>query len=56
MNDFEGRPHRRNWLVRYYFAQFRFYLRVQAALRILPAPMARALIARLQPAKPRREL
>ncbi|GAA3096990.1 hypothetical protein JOF29_006043 [Kribbella aluminosa] len=56
MNNLERRPRRRSWLVRYYFAQFRFYLRLQAAVRIIPAPIARALIGRLQPAKSRREL
>jgi len=56
MNNLDRHPRRRSWLVRYYFAQFRFYLRVQAALRIIPAPIARTLIARLQPAKSRREL
>jgi len=56
MNDLEMRPRRRNRLVRYYFAQFRFYLRVQAAFRIIPAPIARSLIARLQPVKVRRNL
>lgn len=50
------RIHRRHWLVRFYFAQFRFYLRAQAALRIIPAPIARSLIARLQPVKIRREI
>lgn len=55
MNNLDRHPRRRNWLVRYYFAQFRLYLRLQAALRIIPAPIARALIARLQPAKSRRE-
>jgi hypothetical protein len=56
MNDLDMRPRRRNWLVRYYCAQFRFYLRLQAAIRIIPAPIARSLIARLQPVKTRRIL
>ncbi|WP_329484240.1 hypothetical protein OG555_19010 [Kribbella sp. NBC_01484] len=56
MNVLDMRPRRRNWLVRYYFAQFRFYLRLQAALRIIPPAVARSLIARLQPVKLRREL
>jgi hypothetical protein len=56
MNVLKARPSRRNWLVRYYFAQFRFYLRLQAALRIIPPSVARSLIARLQPVKIRREL
>ncbi|NUR29841.1 MAG: hypothetical protein HOV67_22015 [Kribbellaceae bacterium] len=56
MNNLDRRLRRRNWLVRYYLAQFRFYLRLQAAFGIIPAPIARALIARLQPAKSRREL
>ena len=41
MNDLYMRPRRRNWLVRYYFAQFRFYLRLQAVLRIIPPSVAR---------------
>jgi hypothetical protein len=56
MNDLDVRPRRRNWLVRYYFTQFRFYLRLQAAVRIIPAPIAHSLIARLQPVKTRRIL
>ncbi|GAA3129241.1 hypothetical protein JOF29_007311 [Kribbella aluminosa] len=56
MNNFDRHPRRRNWLVRFYLAQFRFYLRLQAAVGIIPAPVARALIARLRPAKTRREL
>jgi hypothetical protein len=56
MNKLYVRASRRNWLVRFYFAQFRFYLRVQAALRIIPDPVASALIARLQPVKARKEL
>jgi hypothetical protein len=56
MNDLNLRLQRRHWLVRFYFAQFRFYLRVQAAFRIIPAPIARSFIARLQPVKVRREL
>jgi hypothetical protein len=54
MNVLDLRPRRRNWLVRYYFAQFRLYLRLQAALRIIPPSVARSLIARLQPLKTRR--
>ncbi|MEV0792657.1 hypothetical protein [Kribbella sp. NPDC050459] len=56
MNSINLRPRRRNWLVRFYFAQFRFFLRLQAAFRIVPSPIARALIVRLQPVKTRREL
>ncbi|MEU4295338.1 hypothetical protein AB0E63_44565 [Kribbella sp. NPDC026596] len=56
MNNLDRRPRRRNWLMRYYFAQFRFYLRLQAALGIIPTSIARTLIARLQPVKTRREL
>ncbi|MFI7067093.1 hypothetical protein ACIBL3_39270 [Kribbella sp. NPDC050124] len=56
MNNPDMVPRRRHWLVRFYFAQFRFYLRLQAALRIIPPPVAQALIARLQPVKTRREL
>jgi hypothetical protein len=50
------RPRRRNWLVRFYFAQFRLYLRLQAAFRIIPPPVAHSLIARLQPVKQRRTI
>ena len=56
MNNLAMRPHRRNWLVRYYLAQLRFYLRLQAAFRIVPPSIAHALIIRLQPVKTRREL
>ncbi|WP_328522671.1 hypothetical protein [Kribbella sp. NBC_00359] len=56
MNNLDMRARRRNWLVRYYFAQFRFYLRLQAAFRIIPPHVAHALTARLQPVKTRREL
>jgi hypothetical protein len=56
MNVLDMRPRRRNWLVRYYFAQFRFYLRLQVALRIIPPSVARSLSARLQPVKIRRDL
>ena len=56
MNDLNLRVQRRHWLVRFYFAQFRFYLHVQAALRIIPPPVAQSLIARLQPVKIRRKL
>lgn len=56
MNNLAMRPDRRNWLLRYYLAQLRFYLRLQAAFRIVPPSIAHALIIRLQPAKTRREL
>ena len=55
MNNLDSRPHRRNWLVRYYRAQLRFYLRLLAAFRIIPPPIAHALIIRLRPVMTRRE-
>lgn len=33
---------RHNWLIRYYRAQFGFYLRLLASLRLLPPPVAAA--------------
>lgn len=56
MNNLGSRPRRRNWLARYYRAQLRFYLRLQSAFRIIPPPIAHALIVRLRPVKTRREL
>jgi hypothetical protein len=56
MNNLDRHPRRRHWLVRFYFAQFRFYLRLQAAVGIIPAPVARTLIGRLRPTKTGREL
>lgn len=56
MNDFQPRLQRRHWLVRFYFAQFRFYLRLQAACGLIPPSVARSLIARLQPVKVRRDI
>lgn len=39
---------RHNWLIRYYRAQFGFYLRLLAGLRLLPPPVARAGLAWLR--------
>jgi hypothetical protein len=56
MNNYDTRPRRRHWLVRYYLAQFRFYLRLHAMFRIMPPSTARSLITRLRPVEPGREL
>jgi hypothetical protein len=42
MTQIHHEVHRRHWLVRYYRAQLRFYLRVLTAVRIVPPPIAAA--------------
>jgi hypothetical protein len=39
---------RHNWLIRYYRAQLRFYLRLLVGLRLLPPPIAAAGLAWLR--------